>query len=126
MAADNQFSTLGIVLIAILARITKVISIEGEDSTPSRGLDIEVPSYDIATYGDEDVGEIVGRSVYVDVPTSRSPSAALGAAKSEHPAISKKRSKLEREPAETVLKPGKSKKKRKKGNDIDDIFNSLV
>ncbi|KAK2761398.1 hypothetical protein FQN54_001920 [Arachnomyces sp. PD_36] len=128
VTADKQFSTLGVVLIALLARISKAIPSEAEEPTFTGGVDLNTPGYRTNGYAGEDIGEIVGRREEPGISTP-----LLG------PAISRQENKIDsfagsRSTSELGSGPMKraprtqkqSKKKKKRGNEIDDIFNSLV
>lgn len=106
--AENQFSTLGIVLLATLSRFTKATGIKFEEETrqqPQVKKTLPPPST-------EDRGERVSRA---DVDTV--------AALEPRPQKSQKKSEASASDEKTALK--KSKKTKKKKNAIDDLFSGL-
>lgn len=114
-------------LIAILARISKLITGENENPISSTGLDIQISSCHAGTYDSEDMGELVGRPANADVSTPSLVSTAQPQTKNDYAAVSKSDNDLRVGPRERAPKAtGQTKKKKKRGNEIDDIFNSLV
>jgi ribonuclease MRP protein subunit RMP1 len=106
--ADNQFSTLGIVLMAALARLSKITGISREMKIQTVVPKIKKPSPVIVK---EDLGERIRR--VDDVPMTR-PKASQSA--EEVP--SKEKPEKERASKST-------KKTKKKKNAIDDLFSGL-
>lgn len=131
VVADGQFSTLGIVLLAVLSRLAKLIGVRTKDSHYSFKGDVVTLS-DIATANSEDLGEVVRRksdhlaSVAEHNP-QEPPSPGIKTEK-----ISK-RTKLQFEglvlgvtslPEDT--KDTKRSKRRRKANAIDELFNTVL
>ncbi|KAL2007181.1 hypothetical protein VTN00DRAFT_8619 [Thermoascus crustaceus] len=131
VVADGQFSTLGIVLLAVLSRLAKLIGVRTKDSQYSfKGDVVTLP--DIATANSEDLGEVVRRKsdplASVAEPNPQEP---------PNPGIRiekiSKRTKHQFEgpvPGVTALpednKDTKRSKKRRKANAIDDLFNTVL
>ncbi|KAJ5394112.1 uncharacterized protein N7487_011753 [Penicillium crustosum] len=105
VVADNQFSTLGIVLLATLARLSKITEI-------SHQLKMQpVSQSKIIPVAKEDLGERIRRIDTVQL-------APVKISKSDS-----KASKVSMEKLKDVSKP--TKKKKKKKNAIDDLFSGL-
>ncbi|KAJ5302051.1 hypothetical protein PENANT_c008G00284 [Penicillium antarcticum] len=105
VVADNRFASLGIVLLATLARLSKVTGISQELKTSPRAIKPKKTGPVVK----EDLGERVAR---VDAaPSVKSVKIA--------------RPESVPEPAENDSKRRKPKKSKKKKNAIDDVFNGL-
>ncbi|PKY06899.1 hypothetical protein P168DRAFT_120958 [Aspergillus campestris IBT 28561] len=118
VVADGQFSTLGIVLIATLARLTKAMAIDKKLGCPPQKS--RVPAIPDRSYTPkEDIGEVLSRTqdhsgAAVDTETPTAHPTALGV---------RKNSDLERKkrPGSTDVKKPKKIKKTKK-DAIDELF----
>ncbi|CAG7940880.1 unnamed protein product [Penicillium nalgiovense] len=108
VVADNQFSTLGVVLLAVLARLSKITGISHQKMEP-------VTTKSKMTVAKEDLGERICR---IDT-------APLAPVKKSHSdsKISKEKS-TEKSTDDGVSKTTWKKKKKKK-NAIDDLFSGL-
>ncbi|KAJ5932715.1 hypothetical protein N7516_007204 [Penicillium verrucosum] len=106
VVADNQFSTLGIVLLAALARLSKITGI-------SHQLKMQpVRKSKIIPVAKEDLGERIHRIDTVPlVPVKISLSDSTASAKEK--------------PTEKLQEVSKTKKKKKNKNAIDDLFSGL-
>lgn len=132
VVADNQFSTLGVVLVALLARISKALPGEEEKQPASSGsVDTLVHSYHQAGVHDgEDTGEIVGRRAHTGGFSPPLVPVTQPETENNHAVGARNESKTMQVPEKTAPKATKEnkkkkKKKKEKGNEIDDIFNSL-
>ncbi|KAJ5092246.1 hypothetical protein NUU61_007116 [Penicillium alfredii] len=103
VVADNQFSTLGVVLLAALARLTKATRIAHERKSQPRAKPLPKGPPAVAS-AKEDLGERVSRS-----GDSRMDIAELTEASSQ-----------------STKKTQKAKTKKRKKNAIDDLFNGLL
>ena len=115
VVADNQFSTLGIVLLAVLARLSKITGISHQKMEP-------VKSKSKMIVVEEDLGERIHR-------IGNAPFAPLKIAHSDSkaPKVSKeKRTEKSTDDgvSNSTLKKKKKEKKKKK-NAIDDLFSGL-
>ncbi|CAG8901921.1 unnamed protein product [Penicillium egyptiacum] len=114
--ADNQFSTLGIVLLAVLARLSKITGISHQLKTEP----VTSKSKMSPVVAKEDLGERIGRvdnAPLTPVKISQSDSNVSKVSK-----ISKE--KPTEKPTEDGVSKSTSKKKKKK-NAIDDLFSGL-
>lgn len=108
MIAENQFSTLGIVLLATLSRFAKATGIKLEEETRQRPQLKKTQSAPPT----EDRGERVSRTDIGAVPSPE-----------QGPQVSKKVS--EKSVSEKASAIKKTKKTKKKKNAIDDLFSGL-
>ncbi|KAJ5972663.1 uncharacterized protein N7479_002581 [Penicillium vulpinum] len=121
VVADNQFSTLGIVLLAALARLSKITGI----SHQLKVQPVVTKSKTTPIVAKEDLGERIRR--VDDAPLTR----PVKVLQSDAKAPSKVPSKVtkEKKPTENLTEDGVSnitlKKKKKKKNAIDDLFSGL-
>lgn len=109
VVADNQFSTLGIVLLAALARLAKITGISHEMRKPAA-----IKAKNDNSVAREDLGERVRRpddSLSCSTQTSRP-----GDTEASIPKKAKEKNR-------SISKIGKSKKKK---NAIDDLFSGLL
>jgi ribonuclease MRP protein subunit RMP1 len=151
LVADSQFSTLGVVLIAMLARVGRIVGLPEVEADPA-GADANVKTLLVSSFratgqqsGEavlreymEDVGKVVERSP----STKASPSEAIiqpgGASKrlakasansTEGGAVDangQNATKTTVQEAAPLTSDTRPKKKRKKGNAIDDLFSNLI
>ncbi|KAH0538724.1 hypothetical protein FGG08_004676 [Glutinoglossum americanum] len=121
VVTDPQFSAIGLVLMAILARLNRIICAQSldESHTPDRALEPRV---------DEDLGEAVTRDVREDqsqgmnTVSDDANSKILGVA-----AYGEGIKQLVEVPLASRMPSLKPKrKKRKTGNAIDDLFNTIL
>ncbi len=151
LVADTQFSTLGVVLLAILARVGRLVGLPEPPPAPElkpktilatslkqtgddRGEVVQ------RTYKSEEVGEVVSRAMaekkrenvdvgkIVDREAKDVGDAAISRSERISDADERKWHRSGKEAAETVGTAGvetKKKKRRKKGNAIDDLFAGL-
>ncbi|GLI82039.1 RNase MRP subunit [Penicillium ochrochloron] len=106
--AENQFSTLGIVLLATLSRFAKATGIKLEEETRQRPQMKKTQS----TLSTEDRGERVSRADIGVVSSSE-----------QGPQVSQKASEKSTSDKASTIK--KTKKTKKKKNAIDDLFSGL-
>lgn len=113
VVADNQFSTLGIVLLAALARLSKItgISHQLKMQTVSKSKIIPVAK--------EDLGERIRRIDTVPLAPVRISQSVSKASKVSMV------SEVEEKPTEKPKDVSKTTKKKKKKNAIDDLFSGL-
>lgn len=149
MVADNQFSTLGVVLIAVLARVGRIIglpAIESNVVAASAGGKIllassfretgEVRGETVLREYGEDMGKVVERRTIVEelkvINTFKEESSKKSSKRllanqpksSEMVNVDRASTRPEKPTkGETEARP---KKRRKKGNAIDDLFGNLV
>ena len=123
--ADNQYAALGLMLLATLARVRRLI-------LPLRGEVVEehdTEAYEGAMEGLEQSGMDLGEVVRRDEMQAEEDGDDVGS-EVKNPRGKKKESRGEEEPrskAPVDATPTKRpKKKRKKGDAFDDIFNSLI
>jgi ribonuclease MRP protein subunit RMP1 len=107
--AENQFSTLGIVLLATLSRFTKATGTKFEEETRQRP---QAKKKTQPTPATEDRGERVSRAD-IDV----------GPSLEQEPRVHKKKSEQSTDAKSSTVK--KSKKAKRKKNAIDDLFSGL-
>lgn len=119
MVADNQFSTLGTVLLATLADLTRVLQLE-LDSVPPSQTKAAGSQHLHQLVVAEDVGEPVSRREDVQPPVGH-PRAAV----SRKPAVPDA-AVSEGSKSETKRPPKAPKKKSRKKDAIDDLFNDFV
>lgn len=129
VVADGQFSTLGIVLLAVLSRFARLIGIQVEASDYSfeGGDATALPK--VATANSEDLGEVVRRTSDSQVPAVQSNLHEYSNPRIKIAEISKrKKHKFEDQvPGVTALhEETESSKRRRKANAIDDIFNAVL
>jgi ribonuclease MRP protein subunit RMP1 len=105
VVADNRFSALGVVLLATLARLSKVTGISQELKAQPRAIKPKETQF----VAKEDLGERVSR---VDDAPPVKP-------------VKISRSESGPEPLENDSKRARPKKSKKKKNAIDDLFNGL-
>ncbi|OXN05344.1 hypothetical protein CDV58_04396 [Aspergillus fumigatus] len=117
--ADGQFSTIGIVLIAALARLTKATGIDKEMNSLHGKKMAFRPSTCLKNLQQEDVGEVVSRlsESFIPLPSFQSGKQAG----SEEPNSHQREAK---ETATVAVKPSGQKKRKK--NAIDDLFNGVL
>ncbi|KAM5482274.1 Ribonuclease MRP protein subunit rmp1 [Microsporum audouinii] len=143
VVADIQFSSLGIVLVATLAEVFKIVQVNtGELSALARVLDDEkgsaiTPKSSSSLAASEDFGEVVRRSEVVSqIDKKARPAVSMAGDHGK-----KKRSAVDRgtkrkidsdtvmatalDKPESSRKEKKEKKKKRKANAIDDIFAGL-
>lgn len=112
VVADNQYAPLGLMLLGTLARLNKIIM------PLQRKPEVLVPVVAQKKVSMiEDIGEPVMRETQLDLENKEEP-------KAEHEKLDTKSKKVARPTDNTTSKP--PKKKRKKGNAIDDLFSGLV
>lgn len=116
VVADNQFSTLGIVLLAALARLAKVTRVNHEPTAQP----MTEKSKTIPVASTEDFGERVCRTVDDDHGVGNGPAQTCHPSKSELDTVRRST-----ENRNDLTKTTKKSKKRKK-NAIDDLFSGLV
>lgn len=107
--AENQFSTLGIVLLATLSRFAKATGTKFEEETRPRP---QVKKKTQSAPPTEDRGERVSRADIGVVPSPE-----------QEPQMSRKKSEKSTEDKASTVK--KSKKAKRKKNAIDDLFSGL-
>ncbi|KAJ5362282.1 hypothetical protein N7541_003126 [Penicillium brevicompactum] len=112
VVADNQFSTLGVVLLAALARLSKITGISQEMKKRSTTSKARNPASAVIQ---EDLGERIRRVEDVSLPSV--PPSALPPPNKAGP---EEKSTKDR----SALKSAKKTKKKK--NAIDDLFSSLL
>ena len=124
LVADNQYAALGLMLLATLARVRKLIlPLVGEAEAKDDSLEgaMEAVKQDRL-----DLGEVIQRDEILDGAVKDEE--IQGAIEMEKPKDKKRE--LEEEPRsrETVgsTPTKRPKKKRKKGDAFDDIFDSLI
>jgi ribonuclease MRP protein subunit RMP1 len=108
VVAENQFSTLGIVLLATLSRFAKATGIKLEEETRQRPQMKKTQS----ALPTEDRGERVSRADIGAVPSPK-----------QGPQVSQKASEKSTSDKASAIKPKKKTKKKK--NAIDDLFSGL-
>lgn len=122
MVADGQFSTLGTVLVAVLARLARATGIDRDLKTQTQAEKKNTKPIDPGKNGPkEDAGVLVRRTDDIQnlpVRTEARPS-DRAADKADDNAL-----KGAREAADVEAKPHKKKKKKK--NAIDDLFAGVI
>lgn len=123
LVADNQYAALGLMLLATLARVRKlVLPLMG-----SKAEDVE-GAMDIQEHGGLDLGEVIQRNEIVGGSAKEDEEDVQAGFEVKKP--KEKRESREQEPHlnrpidSTPTK--RPKKKRKKGDAFDDIFDSLI
>jgi ribonuclease MRP protein subunit RMP1 len=135
LVADNQYAVLGLMLLGSLARIQKIVEPYRKEKD-DKGEDQGVISDELLGNVDLDLGEVIERVEDMD-PTEQRDEAThdedgVEIKKSEKTkrkkrtaALASKKEPLNRAVVEST--PSKQpKKKRKKGDFIDDLFDSIV
>lgn len=148
VVADTQFSVLGVALLALLARVSSLITIEEEQtehlsSSPSSNIielkrfgggngDISSPAAatDATSSKIEDLGEVLRRPRNEENPMTQestlSSSSAAIAATDEASKLDDNTGKRSADAEEkSVVQKHEKKKKKRKQNAIDDIFSGL-
>lgn len=152
LIADKQFSTLGVVLLAVLGRVARIVGVgEGEGEDAERDVDSAARDARLAEGGNsgvvgEDLGEVVGRGTITTTATAQeeggdvhpmvegdSAKLDLGLGIGGSTALAEKRvsdvatsrESDEMDAAANKDPPPRPKKKRKKGNAIDELFSEL-
>ncbi len=150
--ADNQFSTLGVVLVAVLARVGRVVGLP-EPGLKVRAMDTDVKALLASSIREtrqeaeeivlreyvEDTGKVVERRTDMEVlevtdapeergtskefTTTRNDDGELGGNEDNDTVVKEKASGQETESVKSQTRPTK---RRKKGNVIDDLFGDLV
>ena len=122
VVADGQFSTLGTVLIATLARLAKATGIDKELKLPSNTEKASTgPVYSTGAQRREDMGVVLCRPACSSTPTLPHRTQVPG---SSHRARDERSLKA---PKGTVGSKEKSMRKKKRKKDaIDDLFDSLL
>lgn len=111
MVADNQFSTLGVVLLAALARLSKITGITQE--MKKRSITSKARKAGPVAM-QEDLGERIRRVEDVRLPPVEAPVEALP-----------EKAELEEKPKKDRSASKTAKKTKKKKNAIDDLFSGL-
>ncbi|GLA73096.1 hypothetical protein AtubIFM55763_003995 [Aspergillus tubingensis] len=122
VVADGQFSTLGTVLIATLARLAKATGIDKELRLSSQTEKASTgPIFGIDAQRREDMGVILCRPEGSSTPTLLSETQVPEVSRRAHDEVSLKA------PESTVGSKKKSMRKKKRKKDaIDDLFDSLL
>lgn len=121
VVADGQFSTLGIVLLATLARLSKEVGIEKELKRVSRPQKIgSLLSYDTVLPKMEDVGEVLDRDPVGPRASSAIQTQLSQTVHTSHGSFG------EGEMMVNLDERKPRKKSRKKKDAIDDLFAGLV
>ncbi|PYI10898.1 hypothetical protein BO78DRAFT_360301 [Aspergillus sclerotiicarbonarius CBS 121057] len=122
VVADGQFSTLGTVLLATLARLTRATGIDKELKVSSQpGKTFTGPVCGIDAQKNEDVGVVLCRREDSSVPMRPSRTKDSNNSRRTHHKSGSK------EPKSAVGLDGKKKRKKKPTKDaIDDLFDSLL
>ncbi len=156
LIADSQFSTLGVVLIAVLARVGRIVGLPEPEPKP---LAIEADAQTLLASSvrqtGHDTGEIVLREYVEDKGkilergtdreelnaydklkrgnASRYPGPEAGAEEPDRSEFGERGLKLTvvkestaQQETETIKSQSRPKKRRKKGNAIDDLFGDLM
>jgi hypothetical protein len=121
--ADKQFAPLGLVLMALLARTSRVINARGYYAAISHKSHVE-KHMDMALSYAEDLGETVSRHMDSEVSTSTEGLRTTNHARVFEKRIPDQALKLEDESGRAKIT--RLGKRRRKGNAIDDIFNPLI
>jgi len=126
VVADNQFAPLGLILIAILARISHFMKAVGDCAPVSDKPNIEDLKKVALSY-DGDRGEAVSCARDAEVSTSSSKRLR----KLTHARISEKRNSEQMPDFENLVHPEKitrlrRRRRRQKSNAIDEIFSPLL
>ncbi|GES63321.1 hypothetical protein ATEIFO6365_0007000800 [Aspergillus terreus] len=124
VVADGQFSTLGVVLLATLARLSKAAGIDKEFKAMSRAKNVgRIQPYEMPTPKAEDIGEVLARD---SGPSPATSSSEMRAPRKESSvALPEDRMKEPKMKAKTEEKKPKKKSKKKK-DAIDDLFAGLL
>ncbi|OGM41587.1 hypothetical protein ABOM_008745 [Aspergillus bombycis] len=119
--ADGQFSTLGAVLLGTLARLAKSTGIDKEMKFAAQTETPRAASSHARIDGPEDVGEVLSRNNnlsglggFLKKPCSKAEECLKSSPK--------KSNKI----TDTAVKQSKNKKRKKKKDAIDDLFDSLL
>ncbi|KAL4898459.1 hypothetical protein BDV59DRAFT_166888 [Aspergillus ambiguus] len=128
VVADGQFSTLGVVLLATLARLSKAAGIDKELKALGRANAVgKGQSYETLTPTPtpktEDVGEVLERDL--DAPTATGSAEMQASRKKSSTVLPESRSKEKKMKPSVEEKKSKKKSKRKK-DAIDDLFAGLL
>ncbi|KAJ9242786.1 hypothetical protein DTO166G5_541 [Paecilomyces variotii] len=129
VVADTQFSALGTVLLAIVARVAGVVGIQEENlqESPVAYDEVDKPSYGTALGQPQDIGEPVHRATNAPALTRQQADDELTAARVRRP-----KSKSASDDQTSAPNPSKSKRhepstrKKRKKNAIDDLFSNLL
>ena len=119
--ADNQFSTLGIVLMATLARLVKVTGFTGERPTLTRTRKSVQKTITITPV--EDLGQRIRRG---DDNQGSFDKPAMGRAPSDHRMDGQRDSAGPPDGVTKRTKRTKTESKKRKKNAIDDLFSGLL
>ncbi len=121
VVADNQFASLSLVLMALVARISHVIRASGNYALDKSNV---VQPKEAVPLG-EDRSEVVSGAMYVEVSTS----STKGSRAMNHRRMSENRNPEQAVEFKDTGRPGevaKPRKRRRKRNAIDNIFNALL
>ncbi|CAG8937419.1 unnamed protein product [Penicillium salamii] len=117
VVADNQFSTLGVVLMAALARLSKITGISQEMKKHSTASKVQKSN---SMPQKEDLGERIRR-------VEPAPTSSTHPVQVSQPDKAENKAEVQEKPADKVRSAEKSAKKtkKKKKNAIDDLFSGL-
>ncbi|KAB8267182.1 hypothetical protein BDV30DRAFT_48897 [Aspergillus minisclerotigenes] len=121
VVADGQFSTLGTVLLGTLACLAKSTGIDKEMKFAAQTETFRVASTRARVDGPEDIGEILSRNN--DLPGLGEFLEKSSSEVEECPKFSPKNS---NKITDFAVKQSKSKKRKKKKDAIDDLFDSIL
>lgn len=132
LVADNQYAALGLMLIATLARVRRLVLPLKKEVVEEKG-DAESILGGLVGQSELDLGEVIRR---VDIEGKSGKDTSMGEVgeEGEGAEVKKPKNKKRRDTGEAseVKSPADSmpakrpKKKRKKGDAFDDIFDSLI
>ena len=130
--ADNQYAALGLMLLANLARVMRIIRPLGKSKLSDEIKGGEQESLSEVPRVEADLGEVIKREevqVEEDIKKKKIPDedederAELKKPKKKRSIIAEESSKLKTAESTPAKRP---KKKRKKGDAFDDLFDSLI
>lgn len=120
VVADSQFSSLGTVLLAVLARLARTLRFERETRATIREQPERPASVESAKTPKEDIGEVVRRD-------EKPPQRQHVVKKLKEPAFSmSEKTQVPQSKTTRDLDNSQKKKKKRKANAIDDLFDGLL
>lgn len=127
--ADNQYSSLGLMLMANLASLNRIIAPFQEPATEEADVEStavgHAKSHDMLHSHREDLGEAVARPTVTGEEDEVAKPRVLARSDDEKVSKAKRARRVPEESAAEVPSAKAAKKKRKKGNAIDDLFSGL-